>query len=118
MGLRFSKRIRIAPGLRLNLSKSGVSASIGRRGAWLTFGGRRKPRITVGIPGSGLSYSQQLGGPAPKRVPVAESTTPNAMATSQPSQPSHRSGGVIKKILAFVLLTILLVLLYTAVKNV
>ncbi len=38
MGLRFQKRIRLFTGLRINLSKSGVSASIGRRGAWLTGG--------------------------------------------------------------------------------
>ncbi|MBS0396467.1 MAG: DUF4236 domain-containing protein, partial [Proteobacteria bacterium] len=38
MGFRFQRRVRILPGLRLNLSKSGVSASVGGRGAWLTFG--------------------------------------------------------------------------------
>ncbi len=56
MGFRFSRRIRILPGVRLNLSKSGVSTSIGGRGAWLTFG-KRGTRATVGIPGTGLSYS-------------------------------------------------------------
>ena len=38
MGLRFQRRIRIFPGLRLNVSKGGVSASVGTRGAWLTLG--------------------------------------------------------------------------------
>ena len=56
MGFRFSRRIRILPGVRLNLSKSGVSTSIGGHGAWLTFG-KRGTRATVGIPGTGLSYS-------------------------------------------------------------
>ena len=32
MTLRFFRRVRIAPGLRVNLSKSGASVSIGRRG--------------------------------------------------------------------------------------
>jgi hypothetical protein len=58
MGIRFQRRIRIAPGLRLNLSRSGVSASVGRRGAWLTFG-RRGTRTTVGLPGTGLSYTSK-----------------------------------------------------------
>jgi hypothetical protein len=40
----------------MNLSKSGVSASIGTRGAWLTFG-RNGTRTTVGIPGTGISYT-------------------------------------------------------------
>ncbi|ELL0157605.1 DUF4236 domain-containing protein, partial [Escherichia coli] len=33
MGFRFRKRIRIAPGLAINISKSGVSTSIGPKGA-------------------------------------------------------------------------------------
>jgi hypothetical protein len=33
MTLRLFRRVRIVPGLRLNLSKSGASVSIGYRGA-------------------------------------------------------------------------------------
>ncbi len=56
MGFRFSRRISVIPGLRLNVSKSGVSTSVGGRGAWFTFG-NRSPRATVGLPGTGLSYT-------------------------------------------------------------
>lgn len=56
MGLRFSKRIPLVPGLRVNLSRSGASLSLGHRGGWLTIG-PRGTRATVGLPGSGLSYS-------------------------------------------------------------
>jgi hypothetical protein len=48
MGLRFYRRIRILPGLRINLSKGGVSTSIGGRGHWLTFS-KRGTRATVGV---------------------------------------------------------------------
>ena len=58
MGFRFQRRIRILPGLRINVSKSGVSESIGGRGGWLTIG-PRGTRTTVGIPGTGLSYTEQ-----------------------------------------------------------
>ena len=58
MGFRFQRRIRILPGFRLNVSKTGVSGSVGRRGAWFTFG-PRGTRETIGIPGSGLSYTEQ-----------------------------------------------------------
>ena len=58
MGFRFQRRFRILPGLRLNISKSGISTSIGTRGAWLTVG-TRGTRTTVGIPGTGLSYTEQ-----------------------------------------------------------
>lgn len=59
MGFRFSRRIKILPGLSLNLSKSGVSLSAGVRGARINFG-RRGTYGTVGIPGTGLSYRQRL----------------------------------------------------------
>ncbi len=68
MGFRFRRSVQLFPGLRLNLSKSGVSTSIGRRGATLNLG-PRGPRYTVGLPGSGLSYSQRLAA-APRPRPV------------------------------------------------
>lgn len=55
MAFRFQKRIKLFTGTRLNLSKSGVSTSLGRTGAQITVG--RQTRATVGIPGSGLSYT-------------------------------------------------------------
>ena len=57
MGLRLFRRIKIAPGITLNLSKSGLSASAGVRGAHVTLG-PRGVRRTVGIPGTGISYSE------------------------------------------------------------
>lgn len=59
MGFRFQKRITIIPGVRLNISKSGVSTSFGPKGASLNVG-KNGVKGTVGIPGSGLSYSKQL----------------------------------------------------------
>jgi uncharacterized protein DUF4236 len=45
------------PGIRMNVSKSGVSTSFGTRGAWFTVG-PRGTRTTLGIPGTGLSYQR------------------------------------------------------------
>ncbi len=59
MGFRFWRRIKIAPGVTLNLSKSGGSLSFGPRGAKFTVGSRGK-RATVGIPGTGLFYTSTL----------------------------------------------------------
>jgi len=47
--------VKIAPGVRLNMSKSGPSLSVGDRGATANFS-KRGTRTTVGIPGTGLSY--------------------------------------------------------------
>lgn len=56
MGLRFRRSFRVLPGWRVNLSKSGLSSSFGRRGAWFTVG-PRGTRETLGIPGTGISYT-------------------------------------------------------------
>ncbi|WP_283743024.1 DUF4236 domain-containing protein [Sideroxydans sp. CL21] len=57
MGLRFRRRIKILPGVWFNLSKSGISTSIGGKGLTVNLKGG-KTKTTVGIPGSGLSYSE------------------------------------------------------------
>jgi len=56
MGFRFTRRFRVAPGISINLSKSGASVSVGARGAKVTVG-PRGVRKTVGIPGTGLYYT-------------------------------------------------------------
>jgi len=60
MGLRFQKRIKILPGVYINLSKSGVSASLGGHGATVNVGHTGKRMVTFGIPGTGLSYRVPL----------------------------------------------------------
>lgn len=59
MGLRFWRRMQLAPGLSLNFSKSGVSVSVGPRGAKFTIGARGA-RATVGIPGTGIYYTKRI----------------------------------------------------------
>ena len=60
MGFRFQKRISILPGVRINLSKSGASASVGPRGADVNIG-PHGVTTNAGIPGTGLSYRQKVG---------------------------------------------------------
>jgi len=59
MGFRFRRRIRLAPGININLGLGGASLSLGGPGATVNIG-RKGVLGTVGIPGSGLSYSEQL----------------------------------------------------------
>ena len=57
MGFRFRKRPRLFPGVRLNISKAGFSSvSFGGRGFTINIG-RKGTRTTVGLPGSGISYT-------------------------------------------------------------
>jgi|GEM_PF-1868460 len=59
MPIRFRRSFTIFPGVKVNVSKGGISLSVGRRGATLNFS-KRGVRQTVGIPGSGLSESSYI----------------------------------------------------------
>ena len=59
MAFRFWRRFKIAPGVTLNLSKSGGSLSFGPRGGKLTVG-PRGVRATAGLPGTGLFYTKHV----------------------------------------------------------
>ena len=56
---RFRKVISLGKFFKINISKTGASASVGRPGATLNI---KKDRVdgTVGLPGSGLSYKENL----------------------------------------------------------
>lgn len=57
MGFNFRKSIKIMPGVRVNLTKKGISSvSVGKNGARVNVG-KKGTRTTVGLPGTGLSYS-------------------------------------------------------------
>ncbi|MCE9798122.1 MULTISPECIES: DUF4236 domain-containing protein [Enterobacterales] len=57
MGFKFRQRIKIAPGIHINIGKTGItSASIGKAGATLNVG-KKGVKATAGIPGTGLSYT-------------------------------------------------------------
>jgi hypothetical protein len=71
MGFRFRKSIKLLPGVRVNISKGGASLSVGGRGATANIS-KRGVRTTVGIPGTGFSYTAQ---------PVKYNTSKNTTAT-------------------------------------
>lgn len=56
-GFRFRKSFKVFPGVKLNLSKSGLSTSIGEKGRTINLG-RKGNKATVGLPGSGMSYQR------------------------------------------------------------
>lgn len=60
MSWRYYKRIPVIPRLvYLNVSKHGVSISIGVRGLRVTIG-KQGVSINAGIPGSGLSWRKRV----------------------------------------------------------
>ena len=61
MSLRFRKSLKLAPGIRMNLSGGGLSWSLGPRGASVGIG-KRGTFLNTGIPGTGLAFRQLLAG--------------------------------------------------------
>lgn len=60
MGLRFRKSIKIAKGVKINLSKSGVSLSVGRTGLHGTINSRGQLTTSAGLPGTGVSFVKTM----------------------------------------------------------
>ncbi len=73
MALRFRKSFKVAPGVRINLSKSGISTSVGKKGMTANLS-KRGTRLTAGIPGTGLSASKLYSG-GKKKVEHQEAPT-------------------------------------------
>ena len=61
MGLRFRKSIKLAPGVKLNLNTKSVGVSAGVKGAHVSVNSSGRKTATFSIPGTGLSYSTNLG---------------------------------------------------------
>jgi tetratricopeptide (TPR) repeat protein len=59
-GLEFRRRIRLAKGIYLNLSKHGIGLSVGTRGLHYSTGPTGE-HVSVGIPGTGLYYRRKVG---------------------------------------------------------
>lgn len=118
MGFRFRKSIKAGP-VRVNLSKSGIGFSAGVKGAKITKPAKGKARTTVGIPGTGLSYSKTVGG---KKKTAAKKTAPKNTDPKkrQPSTTSELTAedcekgmGCLSSAARWVFLLIMLIPLFT-----
>lgn len=91
MGWSFRKRIKVLPGVHINIGKNGVSTSIGGKGGSVNFS-KRGTRVTNSIPGTGLSHSKLYG---------------NANRTTAPSAPrtTGRIGAAIGAVLVFMIVS-------------
>jgi hypothetical protein len=71
MTLRFQRRVKILPGVRLNLSRSGIGLSVGARGAHIGITARGQHYASIGIPGTGVSW-REYQKPAPRRCDLCQ----------------------------------------------
>jgi hypothetical protein len=91
MGFRFRRSVSLFPGMRINLSKSGPSVSLGGGGATLNLS-KRGTRATFGIRGTGISYqvsSSSGGRHKPTAQPFANSVSiPGGQSSARTRSPS------------------------------
>ena len=76
MSLKFRKRIRVFPGFTLNLSKSGMSATLGVRGCSVNIG-KNGRYLNTGIPGTGLYDRKKIDNPNNNIIPEQNPEIPN-----------------------------------------
>ena len=69
MGFRFRKSINLGKGVRLNIGKKTLGLSVGRRGLRFTTNSKNQKRITAGIPGTGLYWTESVDKLKKKKTP-------------------------------------------------
>ncbi|MBQ8913243.1 MAG: DUF4236 domain-containing protein [Lachnospiraceae bacterium] len=83
MGLRFRKSISVAKGVKVNINKKSAGVTVGKRGAHYTINTTGKQTASVGLPGTGLSYSKSFGGK--KKSSKASSSKKSSSSSSTKS---------------------------------
>ena len=76
MSLKFRKRVRVFPGFTLNLSKSGMSATLEVRGCSVNIG-KNGTYLNTGIPGTGLYDRKKIDYPNNSIIPKQNQEIPN-----------------------------------------
>lgn len=61
MGLRFRKTVKICDGLKLNFGLKGASLTVGGGGLQKTFHTSGRTTTTIGLPGSGVYWTETTG---------------------------------------------------------
>lgn len=87
MGFRFNKRIKIMPGLTMNVSKSGIGYSAGGKGVRVTKRADGRVTRTISAPGTGLSHTRTVSGGAAKTSTRTAAPRPARPAVVTPPPP-------------------------------
>ena len=89
MGVRFRKSTKIAPGVKLNFNKKSVGITVGGKGIHYTINSSGKKTSSIGIPGTGLSYSTSSNS---RNSKSKKSSTANVTASNGGNNNSGCSG--------------------------
>ena len=87
MGWNFQRSTKIMPGVRMNFSKTGVGFSFGPRHAKISISPRGRITSNIGIPGTGIRYTQ-VSTPNSRRR-QAEAAAQQEYVAPPPRSPLH-----------------------------
>lgn len=82
MGLRFRKSVKIAPGVRLNISKKSVGISAGVKGYRKSINSSGRVTTSIGVPSTGVSYVKTENLKSKKKKAVSSRVSSTAAAAS------------------------------------
>jgi hypothetical protein len=99
--MRFRKSIKIAPGIKVNVSKSGLSTTVGKRGLSVNAGSKGV-YLNTGIPGTGVSSRTKL-----------DTDSLDSELSESGVVPIGKTGGRVLVIISIIMFIIALVLLIT-----
>lgn len=91
MAWSYRKRVKIAPGLSINLSKSGISTSIGPRGAKVSMGAKGT-FLNTSIPGTGIYSRQKIGSSSSSSKPSYAAGLLDTGSSASRSRSSYTEG--------------------------
>jgi hypothetical protein len=91
MGFRFRKTISLGKGVRLNIGKKSVGVSVGKRGLRVSTNSKGQSRVSAGIPGTGLYWTESL----------------NKLGKGKKKKPPHTGAGCLVVLIVVLLLVVL-----------
>jgi tetratricopeptide (TPR) repeat protein len=87
LGFRMRKSLKIAPGVRLNVSPRSIGMSAGTAGARMSVNSSGRVTRTLGIPGTGIFHTSSVAAGAAVSPNVAQDRAANAAAAGPAIRP-------------------------------
>lgn len=115
MGFKFKKSFKIAPGVKVNFNKKSTGVTFGGKGFHYTVNSKGKRTTSVGIPGTGLSYSKTSGGSSKKKKTYSNQTerSVKTMDTATTKKWYQKTGYIILLLVLFFPVGLFLMWKYT-----
>ena len=117
VGFRFQRRIKILPGLAINISKSGVGFSAGGRGFHAGIDAKGRRYTSASLPGTGISWRQYQKAKPHHTLPPHVAPRVAISEGDHQLSPRRESSRVAKNVVLAITITILVVIIVAIVSH-